>query len=54
MVGFGQPMVDAMRLADSVKDMLKGIVIALVIGELDAIIGEHRVDFGGHGGHQVL
>jgi hypothetical protein len=40
MIGFGQPMVDALLLADATKDMLKGILIALPVGELDAIIGQ--------------
>jgi len=44
MVGFGQPMVNPMITTDAIKDMLKGIDIALAIGELDAVIGEHRVD----------
>jgi hypothetical protein len=53
MVGFGQPMVDAILLTDAIKNMLKGVDIALAVGELDAVIGQHRMDLLGHGGHHV-
>ena len=54
MVGFGQPMVDARLLADAIKDMLKGVAIALAVGELDAVISQDGVNLVGHNGHQVL
>ena len=53
MVGFGESMVDAKSLAHPRKDMLEGILIALTVGELDAVIGEHGVDLVGYGGDQV-
>jgi hypothetical protein len=53
MVGFGQPRINPILLADAIKDMVKGVDIALAIGELDAIISEHRVDLIGDGGHHV-
>ena len=53
MIGFGQPMVDAMPLTDAIKDMLKGILIALPVGELDAIIGQYGVDLVGYNGDEV-
>jgi hypothetical protein len=53
MVGFGQPRINPILLADAIKDMMKGLDIALAIGELDAIISEHRVDLIGDGGHHV-
>jgi hypothetical protein len=53
MVGFGQPMVNAMLMADAIGDMAKGILIGLAVGELDAIIGQHGVKLVGHGGDQV-
>jgi hypothetical protein len=53
MVGFSQPMVDAILLTDAIKDMVKGIYITLAVGELDAVIGQHRVDLVRHGGNQV-
>jgi hypothetical protein len=52
MVGFGQPMVNTMLMTDAIKDMVQGLAIALPIGELDAIIGEHRVDLLRYGSHQ--
>jgi hypothetical protein len=39
MVGFGEPMVDAVLLTDAITDMLKGIDIALTVDKLDAVIG---------------
>ena len=53
MVGFGQAMVNPIFMADAIKDMVKGIDIALPIGELDAVIGQHRVDLIGYRGYQV-
>ena len=53
MVGCGQPMVDAMLLADAIKDMLKGVLIAVAVSELDAIIGQHSMDFVRYGSDQV-
>ena len=44
MVDFGEPVVDTRFLTDAIKDMLKCILIALTVGELDAIIGQHGVD----------
>jgi hypothetical protein len=40
-------------LTDAIKNMLKGVDIALAVGELDAVIGQHRMDLLGHGGHHV-
>jgi hypothetical protein len=53
MVGFDQPRINPILLADAIKDMVKGVDIALAISELDAIISEHRVDLIGDGGHHV-
>ncbi len=44
----GEPVVDLMLLADPVKDVLEGINVPFVIGELDAIVRQHDVDFVGH------
>ena len=53
MVGFGEAVLDAKLLADALKDMLEGVAIARAVGELNAIISEHRVDLIRHSGHQV-
>ena len=53
MVGFGQPMVDAILMTDAIKNMLKCVLIALAIGELDAMIGQYGVDLVRYGGDQV-
>jgi len=62
----GQPVLDLMLAADPVEDVLEGINVPVVMGELDAIIrcpatvclqtvrgGEHDVEPVGHGGDQV-
>ena len=49
----GQAVLDLMLAADPVKDVFKGINMPIVIGKLDAIIGEHDVEPVGHGGDQV-
>jgi hypothetical protein len=53
MVGCGQPMVNPMLMTDAIKDMMKGLDIALPIGKLNTVIGEHRVDLVGYGGYQI-
>jgi hypothetical protein len=53
MVGCGEPMVDGIRMTDASKNMLKGLDITFAIGELDAVISQHRMTLIGHGGHQV-
>jgi hypothetical protein len=40
-------------LADAIEDVREGILIALPIGELDTVLGQHRVDLVGHGGDQL-
>jgi hypothetical protein len=39
MVSFGEPMVAAILLADAIKDMTEGVLIALTVSELNAVIG---------------
>ena len=53
MVSFGEAMLDAILLADAIENMMEGVLIALTIGELDAVIGEHGVDLVGYGSNQV-
>ena len=51
--GFGQSMIDTLLLTDTIKDMMKGIDIALAIGELATVSGSYRVDVVRHDGHQA-
>jgi hypothetical protein len=53
MVGFGQPMDNAILLADAIEDMMKRVSIALPVGELDTIIGQHGVERVGYSGDGV-
>jgi hypothetical protein len=48
MVGFGEAVLDAILLADAIKNMVDGVLIAFAVGELDAVIGEHGVELVGH------
>jgi len=56
-VRFGEPVLDAVRLADHVEAHLArpcGVSVAWLLGELDAIAGQDRVDAVGHGCQQVF
>jgi hypothetical protein len=53
MVGFGQPMGNAMLTTDTIKDTVRSVSVALPIGELDTIIDQHGVDLVGYGSNQV-
>lgn len=45
----GETVLDLMFVADPVKDMVEGVFVAGLIGELDAVIGPHAVDGVRHG-----
>lgn len=49
----GQPVLNLMLAADPIKDMLEGMNMPLVIGELNAIIRHHDVELVRHGRDQV-
>jgi Domain of unknown function (DUF4910)/winged helix-turn-helix len=53
MVGFGEPMVDAMLLTDAINNMLQGIDITLTIGELNAMISQPGLNLIGHSDNHV-
>lgn len=57
MVRFGEPVLDVVGLADHVETHLTrpgGVAVAGLLGELDAIVGQDRMDAVGHGSQQVL
>jgi len=57
MVGFGQAMLDPVRFADHVEAHwpgVDGVPVARLLGELDAVVGQDRVDLVGHGLEHVL
>ena len=49
----GEPMFDLMLAADPIKDVLEGMNMPFVIGELDTIVRQHNVEPVGHGCDQV-
>src|SRR5687768_8328795 len=53
MLGFGQAMVNTMLFADTVKQQLKSIFISGTIGELNAIIGQNRMNFVGNSRNEI-
>ena len=53
MLDLGQPVVDVMLAADAVEDVLEGMNVPVVVGELDAIVCEHDVEPVGHGCDQI-
>ncbi len=44
----GQTMVDTVLLADASEDVPEGMAVGSAIGELDAVVCEHRVQGVGH------
>ncbi len=56
-VGLGQPVLNAVRLADYVeahRPGVEGVPVASLLGELTAIVGQDGVDLVRHGLKQVL
>lgn len=56
-VGFGQSVFDPVRLADHVEAHwpgVDGVPVAVLLGELDAVVGENLVDLVGHHLEHVL
>ena len=49
----GEPVLDAMLMADNVEDMVEGILIALAVGELNTVVGEYGVNLVGYRGEQM-
>ena len=47
----GQAMPDAMLVADPIEDVVEGIFVTGLVGELDTVVGQHRVDGAYRGGH---
>lgn len=47
----GQAMPDAMLVADPIEDVVEGIFVASLVGELDTVVGQHRVDGAYRGSH---
>ena len=52
MIDFGQPMLDAVSLADAVEQMFESPAILQAVGELDAVVREDGVDVVRHGSNQ--
>ena len=44
MLHLGETMLNAVCFADPVEDVMEGISVTSSIGELNAIVGEHRID----------
>ncbi len=52
-IDFGQPVFDFVFIADTVEDMPEGVFVPGLVGELDAIVGQNRVDRVGDGFDKV-
>ena len=50
---FGLAVFDVVFVADAVEDVDEGVDVRGAVGELDAIVCEHRMDRVGHGGDKV-
>ena len=53
MVHFGEPVFDAVLVADPVEDVVERIFATGVVGELDAVVRQHRVDGAGDRRDQI-
>ena len=43
-IDFGQPVFDFVFIADTLEDVPEGVFLPGLIGELDAVVGQNRVD----------
>ena len=50
---FGQPVFDFVFIADTLEEVPEGVFLPGLIGELDAIVGQNRVDLVGNGFDKV-
>jgi len=48
MIDFGQPVFDFVFIADTLEDVPEGVFLPGLIGELDAVVGQNRVDLVGN------
>lgn len=53
MFHFGQPMLDAILVADAIEDMAEIMDISRAIGELDAVVRQHGMDCIGDSLNQI-
>lgn len=53
MLHFGEPVLDAVVVADAVEDVLEDVPVLLAVGELDSVVGEHGVNGVRDGSHEV-
>ena len=53
MIDFGQPVFDFVIIADTVENVSEGVFLPGLIGELDAVVGQNRVDPVGNGFDKV-
>lgn len=49
----GEPVLDAVLVADPIEDVAEGIFVTGLIGELDAVVGQHRMDGVGNGCDEI-
>lgn len=53
MLHLGETMLNTVCFADPVEDVMEGISVTRSIGELNAIVGEHRMDGVGQRRNQI-
>jgi len=53
MLNPGEPVLDAVLVADPVEDVVESVFVAGLIGELDAVVGQHRMDGVGSGCDEI-
>jgi hypothetical protein len=50
---FGEPVLNVVFHANTIKDVCEGIFVRFAVGELDAVIGEYMREFIRHGGNHI-
>ncbi len=53
MIDFREPVLDAVLVADPVEDGVEGVFVTGLVGELDSVVGQHRVDGVGNCGDEI-
>lgn len=53
MLHLGQPVLDVVLVTDAIENVVEGIFVMSVVGELNAVVGQNDVDAVGHGRDQI-
>lgn len=49
----GEPVLDAVFVAEPIEDVVESVFVAGLIGELNTVVGQHRMDGVGNGCDEI-